>query len=480
MAGKRREIRRILVANRGEIAVRVIRECRRRGIETVLATSAADRDSLGARLAQRSVCVGPAPAAGSYLRREVLVEAALRTGCDAVHPGYGFLSEDAAFAALCRDAGLSFVGPRPELLELFGDKVAARQEAVAAGIPVSTGSDVLADAGDALTQAHRLGYPVVLKAVKGGGGKGMRVARDDQELRELFGRAAAEALGAFGDGHLYLERWVDRARHVEVQIAGDGHGRSIHLGDRDCSVQRRHQKLVEEAPAPALPGDLQEEIRAAGVRLGQHVDYDSVGTVEFLVDPDRQEFYFLEVNARLQVEHGVTELVTGVDLVDCQITLAGGSDLPLGQQDVVMSGAAIEARINAERPELGFQPSPGRITALHLPGGPGVRVDTHCFPGYVVPPYYDSLIAKVMAYGRDRDSAVIRMLAALSEMTIGGVGTTTDLLREVIAAPEFSRAAMWTGWLDTWLTSGSIHPGDNGSGPGGDTPRLAGAAEHKE
>lgn len=446
-------IAKILIANRGEIAVRIIRECRRRGIETVLAVSSADRESLGAQLAGEVVCVGPAQATRSYLMRETLVHAAVGLGCDAIHPGYGFLAEDPDFADMCHAAGLTFIGPRPQLLRLFGDKISARDAAEAAGLLLSPGSGLVEDVEDAVKEAQALRYPVLLKPANGGGGKGMRLARSEVELREVFDAAVSEAQAAFGRGRLYLEHWVERARHVEVQIAGDGNEGYIHLGDRDCSVQRRNQKLVEEAPAPDLPWHVQESIREAAVALARHVAYDSIGTVEFLVDTATSEFFFMEVNPRLQVEHGVTELVTGIDLVELQISLAEKSSMPMAQRDVQLRGAAIEIRVNAERPEDGFAPSPGRITDLALPAGPGVRVDSHLSPGYLVPPFYDSMIAKVMTYGPCRAHAISRMESALREMSIGGVSTTSALLGAVVATKEFRRMEVHTTWLDGWLPS---------------------------
>lgn len=451
MTGER--IQKVLVANRGEIAVRVIRECRRRGARAVLAVSSADRDSLGARMADEVVCIGPPPAGSSYLVRAALLHAALATGCDAVHPGYGFLSEDPDFAQMCLSAGVVFVGPNPDLLRLFGDKITAREAAAAAGLRLSPGSDQVADVDAAVRQAGVLGFPVLLKPANGGGGKGMRLARSEIELRGVFETAVNEAQAAFGSGRLYLEHWVERARHVEVQIAGDGNGGYVHLGDRDCSVQRRNQKLIEEAPAPGLPGDVQQDIRASAVALARHVAYDSIGTVEFLVDVANNDFFFMEVNPRLQVEHGVTELVTGIDLVDLQMTLAEEKSMPITQADVDIRGSAVEIRVNAERPELGFAPSPGRITDLRMPAGPGVRVDSHLQPGYLVPPFYDSLLAKIMAYGKTRPHALARLDSALRETFIGGVSTTAEILRAATAAEEFRTIDMHTTWMDSWLAT---------------------------
>ena len=439
---------RVLIANRGEIAVRIINACRSRGLETVLAVSEADRNSLGARLADRAVCVGPSAAARSYLSREALVTAALGTGCGVLHPGYGFLAEDHVFAAMCREAGVTFVGPRPEQLELFGDKVASRHAAERAGVPVSPGSPPLDTPRQAVEIAGALGYPVLLKAVAGGGGRGMRIARHEGDLVESFHLASAEAAAAFGNPRLYLERWVADARHVEVQVAGDGTGHAVHLGDRDCSVQRRNQKLIEEAPAPGLDRGLSEAIRASAVQLAQDVGYDSVGTVEFLVDRGAGEFFFLEMNPRIQVEHGVSELVTGVDIVQLQLAVALAGRLELGQDDITVRGAAIECRINAEDPEHGFRPSPGTIARWNPPSGEGIRIDTHCFEGYVVPPFYDSLLAKVMTVDRSRAGAVTRMAAALDDFVIEGIDTNVTLSRHLIEHPDFLGTRFTTRWLD--------------------------------
>ncbi len=438
---------RILVANRGEIAVRILRTCRALGIETVLAVSEADRVGLGARLADRVLCIGPAPARSSYLNRGALVAAAEATKCDAVHPGYGFLSEDPDFAAACALADVAFIGPSPGVLTLLGDKVEARAAARRAGVPLLPGTEELASLDDACEAALSIGYPALLKASHGGGGRGIRLVADEETLRSVFDTARAEAIAAFGEGSLYLERFVPVARHVEVQIAGDG-TRVVHFGDRDCSVQRRHQKLVEEAPAPALPPFLQDELRQAAVRLGVATGYDNIGTVEFLVDPLREECYFLEVNPRLQVEHGVTELVTGVDLVALQIILAESGRLPLEQRDISLSGCAIECRINAEDPTRGFAPSPGGVERFSLPHALGVRVDTHCYAGYTVSPFYDSLLAKLMTHGVDRVTAIERMLGALDDLVIDGVHTTRALQAGIIGSEDFGSCSVSTRWLD--------------------------------
>lgn len=446
-------MRRVLVANRGEIALRVLRTCRQLGIETVLAVSSADRGSPPSRWADREVCVGPARAADSYLNAPALVTVALKTGCDAVHPGYGFLAESAEFASLCDSNGLRFVGPRPALLELFGDKIAAKRLAERAGVPTVPGIGPVESLDDAVARIHPGMFPVLLKPVHGGGGKGMRVANDVEELQACFDLSTREAEAAFGDGSLYLERWVPNARHIEVQVAGDGTGRVIHLGDRDCTVQRRHQKLIEEAPAPGLSEDLRERIHAAARAVCEECDYNSLGTVEFILDQDSGEFFFLEVNARIQVEHGVTELVTGLDLVAIQLGLCESPvNLP-DQSSVHVTGSAVELRVNAEAPEHGFRPSPGRITQWSVPTRSGLRVDTHCEEGYVVPPYYDSLLAKVMFRGRDRKDAVDGLCDVLDEVTIKGVSTTVGLGRAVLGTDDFRGLKVSTRWLDGFLAA---------------------------
>ena len=447
-------IRRLLIANRGEIAVRIIHTARRLGVETVVVVSDADRESMAARLADRAVCVGPARATDSYLRHEAILATALHYECDAVHPGYGFLAEDADFAEKCIEAGVKFVGPSPRMLRMFGDKVSARAAAKDAGIAVGQGSEPLLDADEAAACAEAIGYPVMMKATKGGGGKGMRVARSRAELLNTFPLASAEALASFGDGSVFLETWVQHARHVEVQIVASPAGEVIHLGDRDCSVQRRHQKLVEEAPAPLLPYDVQESIRQSAIMLARHVGFDGVGTVEFLYDPEQGEYFFLEVNPRIQVEHGVSELVTGMDIVELQLRIAANGRFSLSQDDVTIEGAAIECRINAEDPRRGFLASPGRITALQLGAGKGVRVDTHCEEGYFIPPYYDSLIAKVMVCAPDRTRAVEAMLDALADVRVVGVATTTDLGAWIVDSGDFRAMRVFTRWLDEHCRDG--------------------------
>jgi acetyl-CoA carboxylase, biotin carboxylase subunit len=475
MSGSRTPLRRVLVANRGEIAVRVIRTCRRLGIEAVLTVSDADDGSLPARLADRVIRIGPAAASASYLNVDAVVGAAVAAGVDAVHPGYGFLSENARLARACAAAGVVFIGPSPQTLEATGDKLAARDHAVAAGLPVLPGGHVIPGVGEAAAGqatevagpgpavaaaevARRIGYPVLVKAAGGGGGRGLRVVRGPAELEHAVAVASAEAAAAFGDPRVYLERYVERGRHVEVQLLGDGE-RVIHLGDRDCSVQRRYQKLIEEAPAPGLDDGLRERLRAAAVSLGERLRYRGAGTVEFLVDADSAgtrggEFYFLEVNARVQVEHPVTEAVTGVDIVAEQLAIAEGRPLRLKQDDVTFAGHAVEVRVNAEDPDADFRPSPGTITRAVFPASPAagtVRVDTHLQAGATVPPYYDSLLAKVIAHAVDRDGALAALRDALDRCAIDGVTTNLGLQRALLADPEFAAGGVDTGYLARWL-----------------------------
>ena len=435
-------LRRVLIANRGEIAVRVMRTCRRLGIETVLAVSAADADSVPARLADKTIAIG------SYLDVEAVAGAAVAAGAGAIHPGYGFLSENPRLARACEAAGIVFIGPGADVLEAAGDKLAARSHAVAAGLPVLPGG--LVSTGDAEDRARRIGYPVLVKAAGGGGGRGLRVVRDPADLAGAVAVGSAEAQAAFGDGRVYLERYVSPARHVEVQLLGDGEN-VIHLGDRDCSVQRRYQKLIEEAPAPRLGETLRVGMRAAAVALGQHLKYQGLGTVEFLVDAGRSEFWFLEVNARIQVEHPVTEAVTGLDLVAEQIAVAEGRRLRLSQASVRLDGHAIECRINAEDPAAGFRPSPGRVTSAVFPAGPGIRVDTHIQAGSAVPPQYDSLLAKLVVSGASRAEALGRLRAALARCEIGGVATTLAVHAALAADDEFAAGGVGTEYLARWV-----------------------------
>jgi len=443
-------IRRLLIANRGEIAARVIRTCSRLGIESVLAASDADLGSLPARLADRVVRLGPANAAQSYLDPDAVVRAAQAVGADAVHPGYGFLSENPSLARACAAADVVFVGPAPESLEAVGDKLTARSHALAAGLPVVPGGEA-ADLAGARAVAAEVGYPLLVKAVGGGGGRGMKRVDSADELAHTLDLAVSEAAAAFGDPRVYLERFVSSGRHVEVQVLGDG-TRSVALGDRDCSVQRRYQKLFEEAPAPLLPEGLRAEMAAAALALAEHLHYRSLGTVELLVDRARGTFYFLEMNARIQVEHPVTEMITGLDLVAEQLAVAEGLPLRLRQEDVVLTGHAVECRINAEDAAHGFRPSPGRIDRVVLPVGDGLRVDTHVQGGSVVPPYYDSLLAKLIVHGRDRDDALARARAALDLLRIDGVTTTVPVHQALLADAEFAAGGVDTAFFERFLS----------------------------
>jgi len=438
----------VLVANRGEIAVRVIRACRTLGLETVAVYSEADRGALHTRLADRAVCVGPPPSAASYLNVASILATALGTGCDAVHPGYGFLAENAAFATACLEHGLRFVGPPPDAIRLMGDKLEARRLAARLGVPVVAGSPGPVRSVD---DAAGIGYPLLLKASAGGGGRGMRLVRTAAELGPQIERAAAEAWAAFGDGTLYAERYLEQVRHVEVQVLADARGGVVHLGERDCSLQRRHQKMLEEAPSPALSPSLRRGLTEAALGLARAVEYQSAGTVEFVLDPVAERFYFIEMNTRIQVEHPVTEMITGLDLVALQLRLAAGEPLPLGQADVRLAGHAIECRINAEAPEEGFRPCPGTVTVWVPPVLEGVRVDTHIEPGAVVPPFYDSLLAKVVAHGADRAAAIARLRDALAVFRVEGLSTTIGVHRRIVDHPDFVTGRVHTRWVEEEL-----------------------------
>lgn len=453
----------VLVANRGEIAVRVLRTCRELGLQTVAVFSEADRGAPHVRYADEAYCLGPPPARESYLRRDRLVDVALRAGAAAIHPGYGFLAESPAFAQDCVDAGLTFVGPPPDTIELLADKPAAREVARQLGIPVVEGSVSHLDDAGLLAAADRLGYPVMLKAVAGGGGMGIRAAHSHSELKAAIPRARQEAQAAFGDDDVYLERLVEDARHIEVQLLGDEQGHVIHLGERECSIQRRHQKLIEEAPSRALDDELRQRIHQAAVEIGKAVGYISAGTVEFLLDDDGQ-FTFMEVNPRLQVEHTVTEAITGVDIVKEQLRIAGGRELRCSQQDVVSRGWALECRILAEDPNQGFAPSVGRIVRLREPAGPGVRVDSGIAEGEAVTPYYDSLLAKLIAWGETRAVAIVRMRRALEEYHIAGVATTLRLYRALMDSTRFLGGQFHTGFVEEKLRGAREDGGDGTPG----------------
>jgi acetyl-CoA carboxylase biotin carboxylase subunit len=441
-------IKKILVANRGEIAVRIIRACREMGIQTVAVHSEADVDALHVHLADEDVCIGPGPATESYLNIPRLISAAEITNCDAIHPGYGFLAESAKFAEVCESCDVLFIGPTPEAIRAVGDKAQARRSMKSAGVPLLPGSDgPVQDADEARAVAERVGYPILLKATAGGGGRGMRRVNAPSELEGAFRAASAEALAAFGNGEMYVEKLAIHPRHVEVQVMGDRKGNVVHFYERECSVQRRHQKLIEESPSPALTEKARQELCTAGVRAAAAFGYQGAGTVEFLLDHDGN-FYFMEMNARIQVEHPVSELITGHDLIKEQIRVASGLPLSVRQEDIVAHGHAIECRVNAEDPDRNFVPCPGKVTNLLLPGGPGVRVDTHLFAGAEIPPFYDSLVAKVLAHGRDREEALVRMTRALGEFWLEGAKTTVPLLLEILADPRFVAGEYDTGLLE--------------------------------
>jgi acetyl-CoA carboxylase biotin carboxylase subunit len=443
----------LLVANRGEIAVRIIRAAKELGIRTVAVFSDADKDSMAARFADEAVGIGPAPAAKSYLNIEAIIAAAQQTGAGAIHPGYGFLSENARFAQAVGAAGIVFVGPTPETIRTMGDKAAARAAAKAAGVPIVPGSEgEVGELDHALAAARHVGFPVMLKASGGGGGRGIRVAIDEAAFEHQFHTAQAEAKAAFGSGALYLERFLNRARHLEVQVLGDGE-RVVHCFERECSLQRRRQKIWEEAPSPAIDDVTRQALCASAVRLAERVNYRSAGTLEYLYDDNTGEFFFIEMNTRIQVEHPVTEMITGIDLVREMIRIAQGEPLSLTQADVQMRGAVIEVRINAEDPDKNFMPSPGRVAALSLPAGPGVRVDSMLFPGYVVPPYYDSLLAKIIVHAETREYALARLRRALDEFEIEGIVTTASLHRRLARLAEVQMARFDTGFLERLLTA---------------------------
>jgi len=446
--------KRILVANRGEIALRVIRACHDLGIEAVAVFSEADRGAAYLEVADLAVCIGPAPAAESYLYAPRLIAAAEATDSQAIHPGYGFLSENAKFNEMCRDCNITFIGPPPEAMDRLGNKNQARKLAQSAGVPVVPGSEgLISPDADVSALARRIGFPVLIKAAAGGGGRGMRVVRSEAEVAAAASSARQEAEAAFKDGSIYMERYIDRPRHIEVQLLGDQHGNVVHLWERDCSMQRRHQKLVEESPAPNLPEAVRVAICESAVKLAKAAGYYNAGTCEFLLDRDHN-FYFIEVNARIQVEHPVTELVTGVDLVRQQILIAAGEKLPFTQADVVHRGAAIECRINAEDPSNHFRPSPGQITRWIAPGGPGVRLDTHASAGYRVPPNYDSLVAKLLTYGPNREQALAIMRRALREFRVEGIHTTIPLHQTILNNPTFLAGEMDTTFLERELMRG--------------------------
>jgi acetyl-CoA carboxylase, biotin carboxylase subunit len=444
--------KRILIANRGEIAVRVIRACREMGIRTVAVYSQPDESCLHVQLADEAVCIGKAPASESYLKISNIISAAEVTDVDAIHPGFGFLSENAHFADICEGCGITFIGPSQDNIRNMGDKAKAREMMKRAGVPVTPGSDgVVKTQEEALVIARKLGYPVLIKAVAGGGGKGMRIARNDVSLAQGFMTASSEAERAFGNADVYMEKLVERARHIEVQLLADNYGHVYQLGERDCSIQRRHQKLLEETPSPALTPDRRKKLLKAAVRAAQACKLRNVATIEFLWNEDAQEFYFMEMNTRIQVEHPITEEVTGADLVQLQIRAAAGEVLKFPDNEFEPHGHAIEVRINAENPYKNFTPSPGPVQAVHFPGGPGIRIDSHVYSGYVIPPFYDSMIGKVIARGKTREEALTRMSRALAEFKMVGPATTVPVAQALLADARFLRGEYNTAFLEQFM-----------------------------
>jgi acetyl-CoA carboxylase biotin carboxylase subunit len=455
--------KKILIANRGEIAVRIARACREMGITSAAVFSAADRSALHVRMAEEAYFIGEAPSRESYLRIDRLMETATRAGCDALHPGYGFLAENPALPRACAEHGITFIGPSAEAMEALGSKTAARELAARAGVPVVPGvQDAISAPEEAERIAQNLGYPLLLKAVAGGGGKGMRLVQAPTEMAAAWRDASSEAWNAFGDARLYLEKYLDRPRHIEIQILADAHGNVVYLGERECSVQRRHQKVIEECPSPVMTAELRLAMGAAAVQLARAANYTGAGTAEFLVDEQRR-FYFLEVNTRLQVEHPVTEMVTGLDLVKLQIRLGAGEKIPFTQDDVKLSGHAVECRLYAEDPENNFFPSPGKIISRNLPAGPGIRLDDGVYAGFTVPIEYDPLLGKLIAWGGDRAEAIARLSRALAEYSVTGIRTNVSLLRKILEDSAFQRGAIYTRWLDEQLVnllSGGASDGD--------------------
>jgi acetyl-CoA carboxylase biotin carboxylase subunit len=452
MTSGTRKFRKILIANRGEIACRIIWTCKEMGIKTVAVHSTADRDSLHVRFADEAYCIGPAPSAQSYLNIPSIISAAEIANVDAIHPGYGFLAESAYFAEICQACNIKFIGPKADVIRMMGDKVEARRTMKEAGVPILPGSpEPLESEEEALRLAREIGFPVIVKASAGGGGRGMRIVRAEEELGQALETASNEAAAAFKNGDVYIERYIERPRHIEIQVLADEYGNCVHLGERECTIQRRHQKLLEEAPSPVLTPSLRARMGEAAVNACKRIGYSSAGTFEFLLDEDNQ-FYFMEMNTRIQVEHPVTEMVTLADIVRNQIRIAEGESLGYTQDDVLIVGHAIECRINAEHPET-FAPSPGTITAFNLPGGPGVRVDTAVYPGYTVPPYYDSMIAKVIVHARTRELAIARMRRALEAMVVEGIQTTIPLHLKIMDDPNFRAGEFSTKFMDHFLSN---------------------------
>lgn len=449
-------IKKILIANRGEIAVRIIRACRELGIHCVAVYSTADRSALHAQIADEAVCIGPASVSESYLNMNAIISACMITGCDAVHPGFGFLSENAEFAALCRENNIKFIGPSPESIAMLGDKARAKETMKNSGVPVIPGSDgAVKTLDEAKKAAAEIGYPVLVKASAGGGGRGIRMVVSESELEKELTIAQQEAKNFFGDDAVYIEKFISRPRHIEVQIMADESGNTVYLGERDCSMQRRNQKVLEETPSPVMTEELRRKMGEAAVKAAKACNYFNAGTIEFLVD-ENKNFYFMEMNTRIQVEHPITEFVTGIDLVKTQIKVASGEKLDFSQNDIKISGHSIECRINAENPHLNFRPSPGTIDALHIPGGPGIRVDSAVYQGYTIPPYYDSMIAKLIVYAPTRAEAIMKMKWALAEFIVDGVDTNIDFQLELIKNPDFEKGDYDNGFLNELIKQGRI------------------------
>ena len=443
--------KKILIANRGEIALRVIRACKELSISTVAVYSEADKESLHVRFADEDVCIGPSSSAQSYLDPKRIISAAEVTNADAIHPGYGFLAENAGFAEICESCGIKFIGPSSLMIKLMGDKALAKRSMKDAGVPVIPGSEgVVQSSDEGLEIAKNMGFPVIVKAVAGGGGKGMRIARDEDELKRNFSLAQVEAKAAFGNQEVYIEKLILNPRHIEFQLLGDSFGNAVHFGERDCSIQRRHQKLIEESPSPIMDQELRKKMGEAAVKGAKNVGYQSAGTIEFLLDKDRK-FYFMEMNTRIQVEHPVTEEVTDVDLIKEQVKISYGEQISFSQKDIKMNGHAMECRINAEDPEKGFLPSPGMITSFHVPGGHGVRVDTHAYAKYIIPPFYDSMIAKLITHGKTREEAILKMRRALEEFIIEGVKTTIPFHQKLMSNSQFISGNFDTSFVECLL-----------------------------
>ena len=441
---------RVLIANRGEIACRIIRACRELGIESVAVYSQADKDALHVQLADHAVCIGPAASKDSYLKVENILSAAVITGAQAIHPGFGFLSENAKFAKMCAECNITFIGPSSEVISQMGDKAEARKQMIAANVPVIPGSDdVVATVEEGIELAKRIGFPLLIKAVAGGGGKGIRRVETVEEFEHQFVTARQEALQAFGNADVYMERIIYPAKHIEIQILADQHGNVVHLGERDCSLQRKNQKIIEEAPSPSLSSQLRREMGEAAVRAAKAVGYQNAGTIEFLVDEEKH-FYFMEMNTRIQVEHPITEMITNVDLVQQQIKIAAGEELPFTQEDITFEGHAIECRLNAENPFEGFRPSPGKVTFLHQPvGGMGVRIESALYTGYQIPPFYDSMLTKLIAHGKTREEAILRMKRMLFELVVEGVDTNQEFVEDLLDSPAFRRGYYTTAYVET-------------------------------